>query len=186
MSVEEKSLEALALDYQCGDTGAIDEIIERCSYLVKNVARKYYLVGAETEDVYQEGFLGLMKAVKSYTPNKSNFLYYAHLCINSAIVTAVRKYSGGKHKILNDGLPLSEAENAVVVSDNPEDIYIEGEEFEELLKGIESKLSKFEREVLSLYLSGLSYAEMKEKTGKPSKSIDNALFRIRNKLKESK
>jgi RNA polymerase sporulation-specific sigma factor len=151
--------------------------------LVKNVSRKFFLVGAETDDLYQEGFLGLMKAVKNYTPGKSNFLYYAHLCINSAIVTAVRKYSGGKNKVLNDGLPLSEVDGTFNFSENPEQLYIEGEHRREVYSVIQKQLSTFEKEVLSLYLQGLSYAEIQERTGKPFKSIDNALQRIRKKVK---
>ena len=178
------SLEELALAYQEGDTGALDEIIGRCSYIVKNVSRRYFLIGADQEDVYQEGFFGLLKAAKSYRPGKSSFKYFAFICINTSILTAVRRYAGDKNKILNDGLPLSSVADASAFAENPEDIYIEEESRRELVSGIEKKLSDFERTILTLYLKGLSYAEIREATGKSEKSIDNALQRIKKKISE--
>ncbi|MBQ9709530.1 MAG: sigma-70 family RNA polymerase sigma factor [Clostridia bacterium] len=177
------SLEDLALAYQSGDTGALDEIIERCSHVVKNVSRRYFLIGADTDDLYQEGFLGLIKAAKSFAPGKSTFIHFAFICVNTAVVSAVRKYAGDKNRILNDGLPLSEVDNALSVAENPEELFIENEDRLELVSSMNEKLSSFEREILSLYLSGMSYAEMQSRTGKPFKSIDNALQRIRKKIK---
>ena len=177
------SLEELALAYQSGDTGALDEIIIRCSYIVKNVSRRYFLIGADTDDLYQEGFLGIIKAAKTFTPGKSKFKYFAFLCVNGAVVSAVRKYAGDKNRILNDGLPLSEVDGTFNFSENPEQLYIEGEHRREVYSVIQKQLSPFEKEVLSLYLQGLSYAEIQERTGKPFKSIDNALQRIRKKVK---
>lgn len=175
--------EELAIAYQGGDTGALDALIERCSHIVKNVSRRYFLIGAETDDLYQEGFLGLIKAAKSYVPGKSAFMHFAFVCVNNAVVSAIRKYAGDKNRILNDGLPLSEADNALCGAENPEELYIEGEDVRERLSDIHKKLSSFEKQILSLYLSGMSYAEMEERTGKPFKSIDNAIQRIRKKIK---
>lgn len=175
--------EELALAYQGGDTGALDELIARCSHVVKNVSRRYFLIGADTDDLYQEGFLGLIKAAKSFSSGKSTFMHFAFICVNTAVVSAVRKYAGDKNKILNDGLPLSEVDSALCGAENPEALYIEGEDARELLAEINKKLSPLEREILSLYLSGMSYTEMQARTGRPFKSIDNALQRIRKKIK---
>ena len=178
-----KTLEELAALYRGGETSAIDEIITRCSYIVRNVARRYFLIGADTEDLYQEGFLGLIKAAQTYEKGKSSFAYYAYVCVNSAVITAVRKYAGTKNRALNDGVPLSSVEESALC-ENPEQIYIEGEKRRELLSDMEKELSDMERRVLSLYLKGLSYAEIEEKTGKSFKSVDNALQRIRKKLRK--
>ncbi|MBP5308853.1 MAG: sigma-70 family RNA polymerase sigma factor [Clostridia bacterium] len=177
-----KSLEELVALYRGGDYSAGDEIIVRCSYIVRKVSRRYFLIGADTEDVYQEGFIGLLKAVRTYDESKGSFTYYACLCVNSAVITAVRKYAGNKNKALNDGLPLSALEGSAA-SENPEEIYIEGENRRELLSDIESELSVLERQILLLYLKGLSYSEIERKTGKSFKSVDNALQRIRKKLR---
>ncbi len=177
------TLEELALSYQKGNTEAIDEIIERCSYIVRNMSRRYFLMGGENEDLYQEGFMGLIKAAKTYRADGgSPFKSYAFLCVQSSVITAVKKYAGNKNKVLNDGLPLSEALSEA--TDDPEELVIQGENRQEFLSGIEKKLSAFERQVLSMYLSGMSYREMEEQTGRELKQIDNALQRIRNKIKK--
>ena len=178
------ALEDLALSYQQGSHEALDEIITRCSYIVKSVSRKYFLMGAETEDLFQEGYLGLIKAAKCYEKGKSSFKGFAFICVNTAIITAVRRYAGDKNKVLNDGLPLSEAADNPSFYENPEEIFIEDETHKEFLKNIEAKLSAFEKKVLEMYLQGLSYAEMQERSGKQFKAIDNALQRIRKKLRQ--
>ncbi len=178
------TLEELALQYRSGNTEALDEIITRCSNIVRNASRRYFLIGADTEDVYQEGFLGLIKAAKTFDAGKGNFRSYAYTCVNSAVVTAVRKYSRLKNKALNDGVPLSDYTEFADDSFDPEAMYIEGENRRELTGNIFGELTPLERKVLSLYLKGLSYSEICLATGKPFKSVDNALQRIKKKLKK--
>ena len=180
--MNEKSLEQLVADYNNGQTDAAEEIIRRCSGVVTNVSRKYFLIGAEAEDLYQEGFIGLLKAIKTYDGQKGKFIPYAYLCVNSSVLTAIRKYSGNKNRVLNDTVPLSEAENGLS-KDNPEDICIALENFRELSSDIEKLLSPIEMQVLTLYLEGLPYSEIQERLGKPFKTVDNALQRIRRKLR---
>lgn len=177
-----KTLEELALLYQGGNDEALAEIFRRGNGIIRSISRKYFLIGAETEDVYQEGVIGLLNAAKSYKPGKSSFNTYAAHCVRNSIITAIRRYSNPQSKILSDGLPLDEADGNTVY--DPEEIFIEGESSRELIAKIDNKLSPFERQVLDLFLSGSSYAEMREITGKKTKSIDNALQRIRKKLRK--
>ncbi|MBQ9482063.1 MAG: sigma-70 family RNA polymerase sigma factor [Clostridia bacterium] len=182
-SFKEHSLEELVALYRGGDYSVDNEIIIKCSYIVKRVSRRYFLIGADTEDVYQEGLLGLLNAMRTYDESKGSFTYYAYLCVNSAVITAVRRYAGVKNEPLNKGLPLTTLDGSASFVD-PEQIYIEGENRRELVSNIENELSPMERKILSLYLKGLSYSEIEEKTGKPFKSVDNALQRIRRKLRK--
>lgn len=178
-----RSLEELVCSYQQNrDTNALNEIIERCGYIVKSISRKYFIIGGEMADVNQEGFIGLINAVNSFECGKGKFAGYAAVCINNAILSAVRKSSAGKQRPLNDGLPLADYVEELIIR-NPEDTFIEGEEAREFTERLSAILSPMETRVLSLYLTGLSYAEIEEKTGKPVKAIDNALQRVRNKLK---
>lgn len=177
------NIEELVLYYRkTQDSAALNEIIERCGYIVKSISRKYFLIGGEMADVNQEGFIGLLSAVNGYEKEKGRFNAYASVCINNAILSAVRKNSAGKQKPLNDGLPLADYVEELV-SQNPEEMVIEGESTREFSQKLSAVLSKMEKEVLNLYLAGLSYAEIEDKTGRSVKAIDNALQRVRNKLK---
>lgn len=177
-------IDKLVEEYQSGSKEALDGIIASCSDIVRNASRRYFLIGAETEDAYQEGFLGLIKAANTYTAEKGTFRCYAYVCVNNAMMTAVRKYAGNKNKVLNDGLPLSEAVDIPYSGgENPEDLFIEDETRREFIDGIGKQLSVMEKEILSLFLTGLSYDEITKKTGKSHKTVDNALQRIRKKLR---
>ena len=175
------ALEELVAAYRAGDDTAFDKIFERCSYIVRHVSRKYFLMGADAEDLMQEGFLGLLKAVRTYEEGKSSFTTYAALCINTAVITAVRRYAGDKNRVLNEGVPISDDAGKVP---NPEDILIEDEGIKELIKKINEELSEMEREVFALYLQGLSNAEIRDRLDLSAKATDNALQRIRNKIRK--
>jgi len=178
---------------QKGETTAEDELISRYKNLVRNRARKYFLAGGETEDLIQEGMIGLYKAIRDYDETKNAaFFSFAYNCITKKIMTAIKKASRLKHMPLNVAVNLStfgikdENEKQAFVSDlSPEDIVIEKEDIEELQEWLNKILSKFECIVLNMYIEGLSYSEMSDKLKKSVKAIDNSLSRAKKKKKFS-
>lgn len=179
---------------RAGERTASDLLVRRCFRLVKSCARPYFLVGGDTEDLIQEGMLGLLKAVQEFDPSRGvSFEQFARVCVSRAIISAVRSSLTQKHSVLSDAVPLEKplfediAQAGPVaggpVSD-PEALVIGREAREELLAGLGRCLSDFEAEVLSLFLDGYSYEEMSAKLGRPLKSVDNAVQRIRRKSAE--
>ena len=158
-----------------------------------------YILGGDREDLIQEGMIGLYKAVRDFNPDKNiSFKTFADVCITRQILTAIRTANRNKHTPLNASISI----NAPVFDDdsgatilniiqstsisNPEELYIIDESLKEIKNEISKKLSGFENTVLELYLDGLSYVEISEKTDKSIKSIDNALQRIKKKLMDIK
>ena len=176
---------------QQGDGAAAEDLVKRYTRLVKTCARPYFLVGADAEDLMQEGMLGLMKAMREYDESKgAPFGAFAKLCVMRKIFSAVRAASSLKHDPLNHSVsidrPLFEdlAESHTRVTapiGDPESLVIGNEEREELIRRLYSLLSEFEARVLTLFLDGLSYEEMSEALQKPIKSVDNAIQRIKRK-----
>ena len=177
---------------KAGDSNAVEALVGRYSRLVKTCARAYYLAGAEGDDLIQEGMLGLWRAVISFDPMRGvPFEAYAHTCISRRIYSAVRDARALKHEPLNQSISLEKPlfeDNAeshpgnAAVSD-PESLVIGMEEQAERLRRLRELLSVFEAQVLSLYLGGLSYDEIADRLKKPRKSVDNAIQRIKKKLK---
>lgn len=175
------------------EVGAVEYMMQKYGGLVKKEVRTVFLIGAETEDLTQEGMIGLFKAVRDYEPDKgASFFTFATHCVRNQIKTAISASNRKKHTPLNtyisiyaesteDGLSLVELE-ADKSDCNPEELIIAREQKSDLMNKIESELSKYEKKVIDLYLEGLSYADIADKLGKTEKSIDNALFRIRGKL----
>jgi len=180
-----------------GDKNATDFLIHKYRNLVKLKSRAYFLIGADREDVIQEGMIGLYKAIRNYQPDKAMaFKTFAELCITRQMITAVKNATRQKHIPLNSYISLNrkifdeESDKSYIelvpedVSTNPEQLIIKKEEF----SGIENKmwkiLSPFEWMVLSLYLNGKSYVEIARKVKKPIKSIDNALQRVKKKVEK--
>ena len=175
-----------------GDRMAEDELAKRYSRMVRVCARPYFLAGGDSEDLTQEGMLGLLSAIREYN-NSSNasFKTYAELCIKHRILSAVKSAARMKHTPLNDGVSLDQ-----VLSDESHFHMISGEVFRrvpeeqvlaresesELISTYSRCLSKLEKDILKLYLDGLSYREIAEQTGRKEKSVDNAVQRIRHKL----
>lgn len=178
---------------QRGDEDALNHIIARYRNFVYSKANTYFLVGAERDDVIQEGMIGLYKAVKEYDGNNiSSFAHFAGLCVSRQILSAIKTANRKKHLPLNSYISLSESgaelekEDAGVYAEaretNPEDIVI-GQESQDLLEyKIGKVLSKLEFQVFMYYIEGRSYSEISALTGRPVKSIDNALCRIKKKL----
>ncbi len=174
-----------------GNGLASETLVKRYSRLVKTCARPYFLMGADAEDLLQEGMLGLMQAIRDYDETKgAPFSAYARICITRKVYSAVRSALAHKHDPLNHSIsfdrPLFEdltepRSPAGATVGDPESLVIGNEERKEMVSRLYKLLSKFEAKVLSLYLEGYSYEEMSRKLGKPVKSVDNAIQRIKRK-----
>lgn len=179
-----------------GDEAVYDYIIKKYEKLVFSKAKSLFILGADTEDLIQEGRIGLYKAIKDYDFGRdAKFYTFADLCITRQIYTAVEASKKKKHIPLNSYVSLysdvSEGdENEVYLIDslpgndeNPEGIIIDNETVELLEKEIEAVLSPLEKQVFELYITGLGYVEIARILGRDDKSTDNALQRIKSKLK---
>ena len=173
-----------------GDKNAMDFLLEKHRGLVRAIAREFFLFGGDTDDVMQEGMIGLFKAVRDFDIEKSvSFLFFARLCIKRQIMSAVTAANRQKNIPLNTALSFHAADDVSLIGDlsdeglgNPEAILIEKEKSSVFNEAILSNLSRFEQKVLSLYLEGKTYIEISEELDKEPKSIDNAIQRIKRKL----
>lgn len=186
--------EELLLKIKNGDEKALEELINNYKEIVNMKIGKYFIVGAEKEDIFQEGMIGLYKAIKSYDPDKQNsFKTFANLCIERQLITAIKTSNRQKHLPLNSYLSLNnnayDDENNVSLIDifnsktieDPLDTITKKEYYKLVEDKIEATLSDFEKEVLNSYAKGESYVKIAEKLNAPVKSIDNAIQRIRKK-----
>lgn len=177
-----------------GNSDAEDALIRKYSRVVKACARPYFLSGGDSEDLIQEGMLGLLSAIREYrTDGGASFRTFAELCIRRRLFTAIKTAAGRKNVALNDCLSLEspffdekQAHAAYVLRDafqrGPEDMVIDRERADEFLSSFYLCLSKFEAEVLGFYLKGMSYQEIASEVNRSTKSVDNAVQRIRRKL----
>ena len=179
------------------DKSALDFLIERYKETVNIKVSKYYINGAEKEDIVQEGLIGLFKAIKSFDPDKDNsFKNFANLCIERQVITAVKGSNRQKHLPLNSYVSLNnptfennegETENSLIdvldvnTVEDPLDTITKNEYFKNVEKTIDKSLSSFEKQVLNKYVEGQSYAQIAESLKSPVKSVDNAIQRIRKK-----
>ena len=189
-----KSDEELCECVSLGDRIAEEILVMRYNRLVRVCARPFFLVGGDSEDLIQEGMLGLLSAIRSFQAGKAaSFRTYAEVCIKSRLISAVRTASSGKHSPLNtyisfetpsfDGIvDFSSAAAVGMPQANPEDMLISREELQEHLDTAKGRLSGFEAKVLSYYLDGFSYQEIAVQIKRSPKSVDNAVQRIRRKL----
>ena len=181
--------EELIARLRAGEREITDYLIDKYKSLVRTRARALYLVGGDHEDLIQEGMLGLFKAVRDYNPGKeASFATFAGLCIDRQMYSAVASSQRQKHQPLNSFVslsePVSEQELRLVDEETPEEIMISRENVIGMHERIKERLSKFEYQVLELYLKGYDYTQIAEKLGKQPKAIDNALQRIRSKVRE--
>ncbi|WP_052455631.1 RNA polymerase sporulation sigma factor SigH [Bhargavaea cecembensis] len=180
-----------------GRTDALDFLIRKYQYFVRMKARSYFLVGADREDIIQEGMIGLYKAIRDFRGDKlSSFRAFAELCITRQIITAIKTATRQKHIPLNSSVSLDkpiydeESERTLLdmltgpEEDDPADLMVHREEFARLEQEMNEVLSVLERQVLALYLEGRSYQEISVALGRQVKSIDNALQRIKRKLEQ--
>ena len=194
---DEKLIENIKND----DHIALNCLMERYNDIVNIKANKFFMVGAEKEDIIQEGMIGLYKAVKSYDIEKQNsFKTFANMCVERQLITAVKNSNRQKHIPLNSSVSLNSAayeDNEdmdkmdvldIKIMNDPSDIIADREYFENMESKIKENLSSFELQVLKEYEKGKSYAAIAEKLNAKVKSVDTAIQRIRkkaNKIKEN-
>ena len=188
--------EVLAGLAQAGDREAEDILIRRYVEMIRGKAHLYFIVGADSEDVIQEGMIGLFKAIHDYSGNReATFKTFAELCINRQILTAVKTASRRKHQPLNDSVSLStpvdetgggtlEESLGGDMASNPEAVFMENTLSLLLTDENSTLFSSTERRVLKEYLAGKKYPEIAQSLGKSYKTIDNAMQRIRKKINE--
>jgi RNA polymerase sporulation-specific sigma factor len=178
-----------------GDSEALEFLIKKYRNFVRAKARSYFLIGADKEDIVQEGMIGLYKAVRDFKEDKlSSFKAFAELCITRQIITAIKTATRQKHIPLNSYVsldkPIFDEESDRTLMDvisgakimDPEELIIHQEEYVQIEIKMEELLSDLERKVLALYLDGQSYQEISEELNRHVKSIDNALQRVKRKL----
>lgn len=180
-----------------GDKNALEYLISKYKEMVESKVNKYFIIGAEKEDIIQEGLIGLYKAIKDYKVDKQNsFKSFANLCIERQLITAIKSSNRQKHMPLNSYLSLNmpvynnedennetellEIFNSNVVED-PLDTITKREYYSDVESVIDTSLSSFEKKVLNRYVQGESYVQIAEKLDAPVKSVDNAIQRIRKK-----
>mgnify|MGYP005777008627 FL=1 len=191
---ENTSDEELIQKVKSGDKYALNYLLEKYKELVNIKVGKYYIVGAEKEDIIQEGMIGLYKAIKNFEDNKQNsFKSFANMCIERQLITAIKTSNRQKHMPLNSYLSLNTAaydneEDAELIDifdsntvEDPLDTITKKEYFESVENAIDKSLSKFEKQVLQRFVQGESYLDIANKLNAPVKSIDNAIQRIRKK-----
>jgi len=180
-----------------GDKSAEETLYARYKQIVRSKARTYFLIGADREDIIQEGMIGLYKAVCDYQfDKKTSFRAFAELCITRQIITAIKSATRKKHMPLNTYVslnrsvyegdserPLIDVISSAQISD-PEDVLISRENYTAIAESIEHSLSKLEHDALRLYLEGYSYQQIADALGKSTKSVDNAIQRVKKKLEE--
>ncbi len=180
-----------------GENGALDFLLKKYSATVKKIANRYFLVGADHDDLVQEGMIGLFKAVRSFSPEKNaSFKSFAELCITRSILTAIKSATRQKHQPLNSYVsldrPVFDDDDDVTLLDvigrnetvNPEDIIITQERLGLIRNRVAKFLSTLECQVLIWYLRGENYTDIALRLGKDPKAVDNALQRIRRKFEK--
>ena len=185
--MSDEELQALAAQRQ---TAAEEALAERYSRLVRACARPYFLHGGDSEDLIQEGMLGLLSAMREYSADKgASFKTYAEICIRNRIQTAIRTAARKKHEPLNAGVSLdeilsdeSQTLGSQLIQRSPEEQVLARETEKEFIHAYSRNLSRLEAQILSLYLEGLSYREIAGLIGRDTKAVDNAVQRIRRKL----
>lgn len=177
----EYSDESLCQLAVAGDRAAEEELVKRYLRSVRIYARPYFLAGGDSEDLIQEAMFGLLKAIREFDPQRDALFHtFAEVCIRNRIRSAVATAARDKHSPLNNSVPF---EFPMLGSgDDPEALYISREEEAERLDKLQKRLSPLERDILALFLCGLSYREISGQVGRSVKSVDNAVQRIRRKV----
>jgi len=188
--------EELIARYMDGDSAVVDYLMDKYKYLVRMQAGNMFLLGADHEDLLQEGMIGLFKAVRDYDPGRdASFLTFAKLCISRQIFTAVEASNRHKHAPLNSYTSLSaedseqykEARERLIkmtAIESPEEMMIDRENMEQLEEMLREELSPLEKQVLDLYFIGMSTREIAAILERTEKATDNALQRLKGKLKK--
>ena len=188
--------EEIIKEIRKGDKQALTYLMNKYKEIVNLKVGKYFMVGAEKEDIIQEGLIGLFKAIKTYNAEKNNaFKTFANMCIERQLITAIKSSNRQKHIPLNSYLSLNmsaydnEEESGAELMDtfdsktieDPLETIINKEYYDEIEKSIDKTLSQFEKQVLDRYMKGESYVTIAKRLDSPVKSVDNAIQRIRKK-----
>lgn len=197
LEFKDKQDEEIVAEAKNGNTRAQECLISKYENFVKSKAKSYFLIGADKEDIYQEGMIGLYKAIRDFNPEKlSSFKAFAEVCVTRQIITAIKTATRQKHIPLNTYVslnkPIYEEESERTLLDvlagmkisDPEELMISKEQLKYIESKIEEVLSSLELEVLNSYLEGKSYQEIACDLERHSKSIDNALQRVKRKLEK--
>ena len=183
-----------------GEESIMDYICEKYKNLVRKKANAFFLIGADNDDLIQEGMIGLFKAVRDFDAGRdASFYTFAELCISRQMYTAVQASKRQKHRPLNTYVSLDSSnannddgrENLLLselltdrTEQSPEELFLDKERVADLERTIEEELSDFERQVLDLYLTGMTYTEIAKVLGRDEKATDNALQRLKSKIKK--
>ena len=188
--------EQIVLEVQKGDKQALSYLMNKYKELVNIKVSKYFMAGAERDDIVQEGLIGLFKAIKMFKKDKNNsFKSFANMCIERQLITAIKSSTRQKHMPLNSYLSLNasaydnEEENGIELIntldnkmvEDPLETVMKKEYYKQIESSIEKSLSTFEKQVLDGYVKGYSYVTIAKKLDSPVKSVDNAIQRIRKK-----
>ena len=180
----DEELSALAKQ---GDRDAEETLVKRYTRLVRQLARPYYLAGGDSDDLIQEGMIGLMCGVREYDETRpASFRTFAETCIRNRLYSAVRAAARDKHAPLNQSVPLEipffDGQDALYgTMADPQDLIIGRERVQDTLSGVRKQLSEFEAKILGYYLDGMTIREMAKAVSRSPKSVDNAVQRIRRK-----
>lgn len=184
-----------------GEESIMDYILDKYKNLVRSKAKSMFILGADNEDLIQEGMIGLFKAVRDYDMGRdASFYTFAELCVSRQMYTAVQASKRQKHLPLNTYVSLDSGKSAAdddereemklkeLLADkaelSPEELFLDKERVNYLQKAIEEELSDFERQVLDLYLTGMSYGQVAKVLGRDEKATDNALQRLKAKIRK--
>lgn len=194
----ECSDEELIARLRDGQDEIMDYLMDKYKHLVRKKAKVMFLIGGDTDDLIQEGMIGLFKAVRDYDCGRdASFYTFADLCISRQMYTAVQASKRLKHSPLNSYVSLYERSSegtdneeknliealAARTQMSPEELFLDKERVEDLERAIETELSSFEKQVLDLYLTGMSYTQIAKVLGRDEKSTDNALQRLKSKIR---
>ncbi len=187
----------LVLLVRSGDTQALEFLIQKYKSFVRAKAKTYFLVGADHEDISQEGMIGLYKAIRDFQADKlSSFRAFAELCITRQIITAIKTATRQKHMPLNSYISLDkpiydeDSERTLIdvleatIAMDPQELLVNRERYGDMERKLAELLSDLERKVLLLYLEGKTYQEISSELSRHAKSIDNALQRVKRKLEK--
>ena len=185
-ALSDEELSALARQ---GSRDAEEILVKRYTRLVRQLSRPYYLAGGDSDDLIQEGMIGLMCGVREYDEGKpASFRTFAEICIRNRLYSAVRAAARDKHTPLNQSVPLEipffDGQSScfgAMAGENPEDLIIGRERVQDALSDVRKQLSDFEAKILGYYLDGLTIREMAKAVSRSPKSVDNAVQRIRRK-----
>ena len=185
--LETLSDEMLCTQVRQGNRDAEEILAARYHRLVRSIARPYFLAGGDSEDLLQEGMLGLIKAMREYDEQQGAvFSTFADICIRRRLYSVLKAATSGKHQPLNEAIPLNTSLFELAFAQNdPELLLIDREKTADLLEYACKQLSAFEAEILGYYLDGLTCREIAQTVGKPPKSVENAVQRIRRKVGRS-